>query len=58
MESVINSGEKPDAEWFEHYGYILKKQNKCSKAVENWKRSLELDSSKTDLIKEIENCKK
>ena len=23
MEEIINSGEKPDAEWYEHYGYIL-----------------------------------
>ncbi len=58
FESIINSGEKPDAEWFEHYGYILKKQRKCEKAVENWKTSLELDSTKTHLYKEIENCEK
>ena len=29
METVINSGEKPDAVWYEHYGYILKKEKKC-----------------------------
>ena len=58
MESIIASGEKPDAVWYEHYGYILKKQNKCPKAVDNWNMALKLDSTKTDLIKEIENCKK
>lgn len=58
MEDIINSGEKPDAVWYEHYGYILKKQNKCSKAIENWEIALKLDSRKTDLNKEIENCKK
>jgi Tfp pilus assembly protein PilF len=58
MESIIASGEKPDAVWYEHYGYILKKQNKCLKAVDNWNIALKLDSTKTDLIKEIENCKK
>lgn len=58
FETIINSGESPDAEWFEHYGYILKKQRKCSKAVESFKTSLELDPSKTHLIKEIENCGK
>jgi tetratricopeptide (TPR) repeat protein len=58
MESIISSGEKPDAVWFEHYGYILKKQNKCDKAIENWNISLSLDSTKTELIKEIENCGK
>ena len=58
MESIIASGEKPDAVWYEHYGYILKKQNNCPKAVYNWNIALKLDSTKTDLIKEIENCKK
>ncbi len=56
MESIIASGEKPDAVWYEHYGYILKKQRKCPKAVDNWNMALKLDSTKIDLIKEIENC--
>ena len=58
MEKIINSGEKPDAEWYEHYGYILKKQKKCVKAVHNWEIALQLDKTKTGLIKEIEDCKK
>lgn len=58
MEKIIGSGEKPDAEWFEHYGYILKKQNNCSKAIENWNVAMKLDSTKTHLIKEVENCKR
>ena len=58
METVIKSGEKPDAEWYEHYGFILKKQKKCSKAIENWNIALKLDSTKTNLSKEIENCVK
>ena len=32
MEEIINSGEKPDAVWYEHYGFILKKQKKCAKS--------------------------
>jgi Tfp pilus assembly protein PilF len=56
MQSVINSGKEPDAEWYEHYGYILKKKKDCSDAVTNWNIALKLDSSKTKLIKEIENC--
>jgi tetratricopeptide (TPR) repeat protein len=56
MESVINSGKEPDAEWYEHYGYILKKKKECSNAVANWNVALKLDPSKTNLIKEIENC--
>jgi Tfp pilus assembly protein PilF len=58
MESIINSGQKPDAVWFEHYGYILKKQKKYTEAIRNWNIALKLDSSKTELIKEIENCRK
>ncbi len=58
MESIIGSGEKPDAEWYEHYGFILKKQKKFSKAAENFRIALDLDSSKTNLIKEIEDCQK
>ena len=58
MESVISKGEKSDAVWYEHYGYILKKQNKCKEAVYNWNVSLKIDSTKTELIKEIKNCEK
>ena len=58
MESIINSGEKPDAVWFEHYGYILKKEKKCKEAIGNWNTALKLDSTKTELLKEIENCGK
>ena len=58
MESVIKSGEKPDAVWYEHYGFILKKMHKCPQAIENWKIALKLDSTKSILLKEIQNCEK
>lgn len=58
MESVIKSGEKADAVWYAHYGYILKKQKKCKEAIDNWNIALKLDSTKTELLKEIENCGK
>jgi tetratricopeptide (TPR) repeat protein len=58
MESVINSKEKPDAVWYEHYGYILKKQKKCEEAIKNWNIALKLDSTKIDLEKEIQGCRK
>jgi len=58
MENIINSGDTADAEWYEHYGFILMKQKKCDKAVLNWNISLTLDSTKTHLTREIENCKK
>ncbi len=57
MQEIISSGEAPDAEWYEHYGYILKKEKKCDKAVENWNIALKIDSSKIELKNEIKNCK-
>ena len=58
MEGIIQSGSKPNAEWYDHYGYILMKQKKCTLAIESWEEAIRLDKSKTNLIKEIENCKK
>jgi predicted Zn-dependent protease len=58
FESIIKSGDKPDAVWYEHYGYILRKERRCNDAINNWNRALKLDSTKTELIKEIENCGK
>lgn len=58
MSDIINSGEEPDAEWYEHYGYILKGQKKCSKAIEIWNMALKLDNTKSNLLIEIQNCKK
>ncbi len=58
MNAIIESGDKPDAEWYEHYGFILKKQKKCSAAIKNWQIAMKLDSTKSHLIREIENCKK
>lgn len=58
MEKIIASGEKADAEWYEHYGYILKAQKKCDQAVEKWEIAVSIDTSKTHLIQEIKNCGK
>ena len=58
MEKIINTEEKGDAEYYEHYGYMLKKMGKCSDAVKNWEAAILLDGTKTNLKKEIENCKK
>jgi predicted Zn-dependent protease len=55
METIIKSGEK-DAEYYEHYGYILKKRKKCSEAIANFNIAYKLDSTKTYLLKDIENC--
>lgn len=58
MKVIIENENNQDAELNEHYGYILKKRNKCSTAIEQWNKALKLDSTKVHLIKEIENCKK
>jgi tetratricopeptide (TPR) repeat protein len=58
MEEIINSGDTPDAEWYEHYGFILSKQHNCLKAKENWNKAVKLDSTKINLIEEINNCGK
>jgi tetratricopeptide (TPR) repeat protein len=58
MKSVVNSGEKPDAVWYEHYGFILKKQKECKEAIINWNIAVKIDSTKLNLVNEIENCKK
>jgi Tfp pilus assembly protein PilF len=58
MEKIIGKEEKGDAEYYEHYGYILKKMGKCNDAVKNWEAAILLDRTKTNLNKEIENCKK
>lgn len=58
FEKIISKGEEPDAVWYEHFGYVLEKQKKCKEAIEKWNMAVKLDSTKTNLIKEIENCKK
>jgi len=58
MEKIIESGEKADAEWYEHYGYILKKQRNYEEAIEKWKTAIKLDSTKVNLIEEIKNCER
>jgi tetratricopeptide (TPR) repeat protein len=58
MEKIVGKEDRPNAEYYEHYGYILKKERNCDKAIENWNKALKLDSTKTNLLKEIENCKK
>jgi tetratricopeptide (TPR) repeat protein len=56
MEFIVNSGEKADAEWYEHYGFILKDQKNCEAAVKMWQITLDIDKTREYLIKEIENC--
>jgi tetratricopeptide (TPR) repeat protein len=58
METIISMGEKDDAEWYEHYGYILKERGKYKLAIESWETALKLDKNKIHLANEIENCKR
>ena len=57
MEMIINKNEKPDAEWYEHLGYIKKSLGNCDKAIEYWKAAIQYDNRKNSLLNEIENCK-
>ncbi len=56
FEEIINNSKDTDAEYFEHYGYILKKRKNCQEAINNWTSALKMDSTKTHLIEEIKNC--
>lgn len=56
MESILEEESLENAEYYEHYGYMLKSMKKCDKAVENWTKAIEIDSSRTQLKTEIENC--
>ena len=58
MKTIMSNSNNNDAEFFEHYGYILKKRRNCTEAVKNWEKALELDSNKVQLKTEIENCKR
>lgn len=56
MQFIISNGGTNDAEYYEHYGYILKKRKKCDQAISSWNSALKLDNSKTQLFNEIESC--
>jgi len=58
MESIITRGSNISAEYYEHYGFMLKSMKKCDKAIDNWNNAIKLDSTKTELKGEIENCKR
>ena len=58
MEGIVAGGETPDAEWFEHLGFIYKAGKDCIKAINSWNIAIELDNTKTHLIEEIEKCRK
>jgi len=56
MESILAKGSVDNAEYFEHYAYMQKSLKKCDKAIENWTKAIEIDSTRIQLKTEIENC--
>ena len=58
MEDAIKNRKNPDAVMYEHLGYIYKKLKNCNEAIKNWNIAIKIDSAKTELLKEIENCGK
>ena len=58
MEKIISESSVENAEYYEHYAFILKSLKKCDKAIENWSKAMKIDSTKTELQEEIKNCTK
>lgn len=58
MELIIKEGNKEDADWCEHYGFMMKALKNCSAAKEYWNKAISLDPEKSNLKREIENCVK
>lgn len=56
MRAIINSDDNSNAEYFEHYGFILKALKRCEEAVISWTKAIELDDSKGKLQEEIDRC--
>jgi tetratricopeptide (TPR) repeat protein len=56
MKKIIESNDNNNAEYFEHYGFILRERKKCGEAVISWTKAIEMDSTKTHLNREIEKC--
>jgi tetratricopeptide (TPR) repeat protein len=56
MRNIVESEDNQNAEYFEHYGYILKALKRCEEAIISWKRALIMDSSREYLNTEIEKC--
>ena len=58
MEKIISEATEPNAEYYEHYAYMLKELKKCARAIESWNRAMEIDTTRTELQEEVENCEK
>jgi predicted Zn-dependent protease len=56
MSQIMSLGNPSDAEYYEHYGYIMKKLHQCAKATEYWNNAVRIDSTKFYLKEEINSC--
>jgi Tfp pilus assembly protein PilF len=56
MAGIIDDETLEDAEYYEHYGFILKGLNNCNEAVIYWEKAFKMDSTKGNLKTEISNC--
>ena len=54
IEMAINNDEQPTSELFEHYGYILLANGDKQKALEQWRKAIELKPDNEQLVKQIE----
>lgn len=57
MKKIIESEDNDDAEYFDHYGYILKARKRCFEAIVAWERAIEMGAQEERLRNEIEICR-
>lgn len=56
-KAIITAGDDSSAEMFDHYGDILLKLNQKEKALQNWEKAVEKDSSRIEITQKIQEHK-
>ncbi len=56
MEGIFRDKQISDPDIIEHYGYIKSKLKDCEGAITLWQSAINIDKSRTYLIKKIQNC--
>lgn len=56
MNGIFGNNKINDPDIIEHYGFIKSKLKDCEGAITLWQNVLQIDKTRTYLIKEIENC--
>lgn len=54
-KALQSAGDHPSADMLDHYGDILFKLNEKERALEFWKKSLEVDANQTEIAEKIKN---